>query len=57
LGFADSFDSAPSYYADNVGSLDATFAFTATPEPESVSLVTGGLLLVAALYRRKRRPR
>ena len=55
LGFADSFDSVPSFYADNVGSLSATFAFTTVPEPEPVSLVTGGLLLGLALYRRKRR--
>ena len=56
LGFADSFDSVPSYYADNVGSLTATFAITsttATPEPASTFLLTGGLFIGVLLYRRK----
>jgi hypothetical protein len=51
LGFADSFDSVPSYYADNVGSLTATFAFTTVPEPASVLLVIGSLLVGASFYR------
>jgi hypothetical protein len=55
LGFADSFDSVPSYYADNPGSLTATFAFTTeqstVPEPTHVFLVTGALLIGVALYR------
>jgi hypothetical protein len=54
LGFADSFDSVPSYYADNVGSLTATFEITtATPEPAYGFLLTGGLIAGALLYRRK----
>jgi len=58
LGFADSFDSVPSYYADNVGSLTATFEITtATPEPAYGFLLTGGLLAGALLYRRKFRTR
>jgi hypothetical protein len=60
LGFADSFDSVPSYYADNVGSLTATFsitATTATPEPAYSFLLTGGLFIGILLYRRKFRAR
>src|ERR1700691_1697810 len=60
LGFADSFDSVPSYYADNVGSLTATFAITtttATPEPAYGFLLTGGLFIAVLLYRRKFRAR
>jgi hypothetical protein len=58
LGFADSFDSVPSYYADNVGSLTATFEITtATPEPAYGFLLTGGLMAGALLYRRKFRTR
>jgi hypothetical protein len=56
LGFADSFDSVPSYYADNVGSLTATFsitATTATPEPAYGFLLPGGLFIGILLYRRK----
>jgi hypothetical protein len=57
LGFADSFDSVPSYYDDNVGSLTATFAFTeqpsSVPEPRSVFLVTCVLLMGVFLYRRR----
>jgi len=57
LGFADSFDSVPSFYADNVGSLTATFQLTtqpsSVPEPNSVCLVTCGFLIGVALYRRK----
>src|SRR6202012_498516 len=45
LGFADSFDSVPSYYADNVGSLTATFSITSAPEPASLLFVSGGLLV------------
>jgi hypothetical protein len=48
LGFADSFDSVPSYYADNVGSLTATFAITTTtetPEPAYGFLLTGAYSL------------
>ncbi len=55
LGFADSFDSVPSYYADDVGSLTATFAITSTaPEPSSDVLVTAGVLLGVFLYRRRK---
>ena len=61
LGFADSFDSVPSYYADDVGSLTATFEFTTepttVPEPTSIFLVMGGLLIGVALYRKKMRVR
>jgi hypothetical protein len=60
LGFADSFDSVPSYYADNVGSLTATFAITtttATPEPTYGFLLIGGLFIAVLLYRRKFRAR
>jgi hypothetical protein len=56
LGFADSFDSVPSFYADNVGSLTATFAITsttATPEPAWTFLVPVGLFIGILLYRRK----
>ncbi len=53
LGFADSFDSVPSYYADNVGSLTATFAFTTIPEPSYVFLVTGALFAGILMRRRK----
>jgi hypothetical protein len=56
LGFADSFDSVPSYYADNVGSLTARFDITtttATPEPTYTFLLTGGLFIAVLLYRRK----
>jgi hypothetical protein len=58
LGFADSFDSVPSYYADNVGSLAATFAITSAtsvPEPSSLFLITGSLLIGLSVYRRKSR--
>jgi hypothetical protein len=55
LGFADSFDSVPSYYADNVGSLTATFEITSMPEPNCGFLVIGGLFVGALLYRRKLR--
>lgn len=61
LGFADSFDSVPSFYADNKGSLRATFAFTtepaAVPEPTSVFLVISGFLIGGLFYRRKFRAR
>jgi hypothetical protein len=57
LGFADSFDSVPSFYADDVGSLTATFAFTeqssSVPEPGSVFFVTCVLFMGAFLYRRR----
>jgi hypothetical protein len=57
LGFADSFDSVPSYYADNPGSLTATFAITSAPssvpEPTSVFLVIGGLFIGVLFHRRK----
>jgi hypothetical protein len=56
LGFADSFDSVPSYYADDVGSLTATFAITsstATPEPRYTFLLTGGLLIGVLVARRR----
>jgi len=55
LGFADSFDGVPSFYADNVGSLTATFAITTTttPEPNCGFLVIGGLFVGALLYRGK----
>ena len=59
LGFADSFDSVPSFYADNVGSLTADFTITstaATPEPSADFLVTAGLLAGLFIYRRKFRP-
>jgi hypothetical protein len=58
LGFADSFDYVPSYYADDVGSVTATFAFTTTaaPEPASIFFVACGLLLGGTLYRRKSLP-
>jgi len=56
LGFADSFDSVPSYYADNVGSLTATFAITSAPEPSSLFLVTGSLLIGLSVRRRKSGP-
>jgi hypothetical protein len=59
LGFADSFDSVPSYYADNVGSLTATFAITtepsSVPEPTSVFLLAGGFLLAVIVCRRRSR--
>jgi hypothetical protein len=58
LGFADSFDSVPSYYADNVGSLTATFSITSTtaaPEPAYGVLLTGGLFIGVLLYRKVRR--
>jgi hypothetical protein len=55
LGFADSFDSVPSYYADDVGSLTATFAITATtiPEPAAGVFLATGLFIGALGYRRK----
>jgi hypothetical protein len=55
LGFADSFDFVPSYYADDVGSLTATFAFTtvATPEPASIFFAAIGLLLGGTLCRNR----
>jgi hypothetical protein len=58
LGFADSFDTVPSFYADNVGSLTATFAITSAvsvPEPSSLFLITGSLLIGASVYGRKSR--
>jgi hypothetical protein len=57
LGFADSFDSVPSYYADDVGSLVATFSINASsvPEASSLALVTGGLLVGLSCFRRKAR--
>jgi len=59
LGFADSFDSVPSYYADDVGSLTATFAITttATPEPAYGVLLIGSIFIAALSYRRKFRAR
>jgi hypothetical protein len=59
LGFADSFDSVPSYYADDVGSLTATFEITttATPEPAYGVLLTGGIFIAALFYRRRFRAR
>ena len=59
LGFADSFDSVPSYYADDVGSLTATFEITTitTPEPNCGLLVISGLFVGVFLYRRKLRAR
>jgi hypothetical protein len=58
LGFADSFDSVPSFYADNVGSLTATFEITeATPEPTYGFLVTAALFMGVWLYRRRLRAR
>jgi hypothetical protein len=58
LGFADSFDSVPSFYADDVGSLTATFEITtAAPEPTYGFLVTAALFLGVWLYRRKFRAR
>jgi hypothetical protein len=53
LGFADSFDGEPSFYADDVGSLSATFVITSTPEPKIDCLITVGLLLGVAFCRRK----
>jgi len=54
LGFADSFDSVPSYYADNVGSLTATFSInTVAPEPSTDFLITAGFLVAVGFYRRK----
>lgn len=59
LGFADSFDSVPSFYGDDVGSLVATFAITTitTPEPAHGFLVAGGLFIGVWLYRRRSRAR
>jgi len=59
LGFADSFDSVPSYYADDVGSLVATFAITttSTPEPTYGVLLTGGIFIAALFYRKRFRAR
>jgi hypothetical protein len=56
LGFADSFDSVPSYYADNVGSLTATFSITgsaAVPEPSTIFFVSGCLLVGLFCFRRR----
>jgi len=55
LGFADSFDGVPSYYADDVGSLTATFTITAAaiPEPADGLLLAGGLFIGVLLYRRR----
>jgi hypothetical protein len=56
LGFADSFDSVPSYYADNVGSLTATFSITsaaAVPEPATLLFVSGALLVGVSRFRRR----
>ena len=54
LGFADSFDSAPSYYDDNVGSLNATFSFTqSVPEPKAWVTLAAGLLAMGIFRTRK----
>jgi hypothetical protein len=56
LGFADSFDSVPSYYADNVGSLTATFSITgstAVPEPSTIFFASGCLLVGLSCLRRR----
>jgi hypothetical protein len=56
LGFADSFDSVPSYYADDVGSLTATFSITgstAAPEPSTLLLISGGFLVGLSCFRRR----
>jgi hypothetical protein len=56
LGFADSFDSVPYYYADDVGSLTATFAITgsaAVPEPSTMLFVSGGLLVGLSCFKRR----
>jgi hypothetical protein len=59
LGFADSFDHLPSFYADDVGSLTATFEFTtgaaAAPEPASILLVASTLAVGVLRYRKKAR--
>ncbi len=37
LGFADSFDSYPGFYTDNVGKLTAAFSINGTPEPSTMT--------------------
>ncbi len=53
LGFADSFDSVPSYYADNVGSLNADFQISSSPEPSNLFAGAIGLILTVVVSRRK----
>jgi hypothetical protein len=49
LGFADSgnFNGAPGAYADNTGSLLASFSVQAVPEPASLLMISLGLVCVA----------
>jgi hypothetical protein len=51
LGFADSFDSVPSYYADNLGSLEADFQISTVPEPRTLFPSGIGLILTGLLFR------
>jgi hypothetical protein len=52
LGFADSFDSVPSFYADDVGSLNISLQIaSAVPETATFLLLGAGLLLIGLMRR------
>ena len=54
FGFADSFDSYPGYYDDNVGSLTVQGDLVSqTPEPATIALVTFALMLIGGYKMRK----
>ena len=56
LGFADSFDSVPSYYDDNVGSVTANFQIgESIPEPGTWVTAAGALALVILVQMLKSR--
>ena len=54
LGFADSFDSYPAYYDDNVGSLTVQGDIVSQiPEPATISLMTFALMLIGGYKKHK----
>ena len=54
LGFADSFDSYPAYYDDNVGSLTVQGDIVSQiPEPATIALMTFALMLIGGYKKHK----
>jgi len=56
FGIADggSFNGAPGFYDDNVGSYTANFSITAVPEPSTVALLAAGLVAMGYIRSRRR---